>query len=104
MDAITAFADHVVRTRFEHLTGDAVRAAKIFILDTLGVGMAGSSGPMASEVAETQEIWGHGAEAHVWGNAAIMAARNASVREDTRSLISMGRYRSSPRGACQWTA
>ena len=94
MDAIAAFADHVVRTRFEHLTGDAVRAAKTFILDTLGVGMAGSSGPMASEVAETQEIWGHGAEAHVWGNAAIMAARNASVREDTRSLISMGRYRS----------
>ena len=44
MDAIAAFADHVVRTGFQDLPGDAVKAAKTFILDTLGVGMAGSSG------------------------------------------------------------
>lgn len=67
MDAIAAFADHVVRTGFQDLPGDAIDAAKTFILDTLGVGMAGSSGPMASELAETQETWGHRGEALVWG-------------------------------------
>jgi 2-methylcitrate dehydratase PrpD len=79
MDAIAAFADHVVRSRFEHLTGDAIKSAKIFILDTLGVGLAGSSGPMASEIAETQEIWGHRAEAHVWGNGRRLPAPAAAM-------------------------
>ena len=79
MDAIAAFADHVVRSRFEQLPGDAVKAAKTFILDTLGVGIAGSSGPMASEVAETQEIWGHRAEALVWGNGKRLPAPAAAM-------------------------
>ena len=43
MDAISVFADHVVRTGFHDLPGDAVKSAKTFILDTLGVGLAGSS-------------------------------------------------------------
>jgi len=34
MDAIAAFADHVVATRFQDLPPEALRAAKIFILDT----------------------------------------------------------------------
>jgi 2-methylcitrate dehydratase PrpD len=65
MDAITAFADHATRTRFADLTSEAVRAAKVFILDTLGVGIAGSSGPMAGDLAEIQEAWGHGGAARV---------------------------------------
>jgi aconitate decarboxylase len=79
MDAIAAFADHVVRSRFEQLSGDAVKAAKTFILDTLGVGIAGSAGPMASEIAETQEIWGHRAEALVWGNGRRLPAPAAAM-------------------------
>ena len=79
MDAIAAFADHVVRTGFQDLPGDAVNAAKTFILDTLGVGMAGSSGPMASELAETQETWGHRGEARVWGNGKHLPAPAAAM-------------------------
>ena len=67
MDAIAAFADHVVRTRFQDLPSAAVKATKTFILDTLGVGLAGSSGPLAVELAETAETWGHRGEAGVWG-------------------------------------
>ena len=50
MDAIDAFAAHVVRTRFEDLPGAVVGRAKVFILDTLGVGLAGSDGPGAASL------------------------------------------------------
>src|SRR5262249_58737335 len=33
MDAISAFADHVVATRFDDIPADALRAAKVFILE-----------------------------------------------------------------------
>jgi aconitate decarboxylase len=69
MDAISTFAGHVVATRFHDVSSDAVRAAKVFILDTLGVGLAGSAGPMARELAAASAAWGQGAEARVWGSA-----------------------------------
>jgi aconitate decarboxylase len=68
MDAIVAFANHVVKTGFENLPSVAIRAAKTFILDTLGVGLAGSSGPMAVGLSETAETWGNRGDAHVWGS------------------------------------
>jgi aconitate decarboxylase len=67
MDAISTFADHVVAIRFRDLPEDAVRAAKVFVLDTLGVGLAGSTGPMARELAVASAAWGQGAEARIWG-------------------------------------
>jgi aconitate decarboxylase len=79
MDAIAAFADHVARTGFQDLPGDAIKSAKTFILDTLGVGMAGSSGPMASELAETQETWGGRGEVCVWGNGKRLPAPAAAM-------------------------
>jgi aconitate decarboxylase len=79
MDAIAAFADHVARTGFHDLPGDAIKSAKTFILDTLGVGIAGSSGPMASELAETQETWGRREEVCVWGNGKRLPAPAAAM-------------------------
>jgi aconitate decarboxylase len=60
MDAIAAFAENVTQTRFQELPSDAIKAAKIFILDTFGVGTAGSSGLMACDLADMQ---GRGEEA-----------------------------------------
>jgi aconitate decarboxylase len=68
MDAITAFCDHAMRTRFADLPSEVVRAAKIFMLDTLGVGIAGSSEPMAGNLAQVQDTWGRGGAARVWDN------------------------------------
>ena len=78
MDAIAAFADHVVATRFQDLPPEALRAAKIFILDTLGVGIAGSDSPGARRLAEMQEAWGRGDEARVWGNGKRLPAPSAA--------------------------
>lgn len=79
MDAIAAFADHVVRTRFKDLSSDAVSAAKTFITDTCGVGIGGSSGPLACELTEMQETWGRLQEARVWGNGIRLPAQAAAM-------------------------
>jgi aconitate decarboxylase len=79
MDAISTFADHVVATRFENIPSSAVRAAKVFVLDTLGVGLAGSAGPMARELAAASGAWGQGAEARVWGSAVSQPAAAAAL-------------------------
>jgi aconitate decarboxylase len=67
MDAISTFAEHVVATRFDDIPSSTVLAAKVFVLDTLGVGLAGSTGPMARELAAASAAWGQGAEARIWG-------------------------------------
>jgi 2-methylcitrate dehydratase PrpD len=79
MDAIHAFAGHVARTRYEDLPEAAVRAAKIFILDTFGVGLAGSMGPNAAELTTVQRLSGDGSAARVWGNGVRLPAPAAAL-------------------------
>ena len=52
MDSIATFAHHVVSTTFSDLPDTAVSAAKTCISDTLGVGLSGSSGPLARELSD----------------------------------------------------
>jgi 2-methylcitrate dehydratase PrpD len=61
------FASHALDTRFEDLTEDAIAQAKVFILDTLGVGIAGSSAYGADKVLQAGASWGEGQEAALWG-------------------------------------
>ena len=49
-DAIEALADHVIETKLEDIPSSAIRAAKTYILDTIGVGLAGSIGPYVEEL------------------------------------------------------
>ncbi len=79
MDAISAFAEHVVATQWRDIPDEARKAAKVFILDTLGVGLAGSAGPMARELAAAAAAWGAGAEARVWGNCIARPAAAAAM-------------------------
>ncbi len=48
-DAIHALVRNVVDTRYEDMSEMAVDATKIFILDSLGVAIAGSLAPGVSE-------------------------------------------------------
>ena len=66
MDAIAAFAEHVVGTGYGDLPAAAVVAAKTLILDLFGVGVAGSAGPFAADLARCAAAWGQGADARVW--------------------------------------
>lgn len=65
-DSIYAFADHVVGTRYDDLPAAAVQAAKTFILDGFGVGVAGSAGPWVAQLIESMQTEGQGDDARVW--------------------------------------
>lgn len=66
MDAIETFARHVVESRFEDLDETARAATRTFLLDGLGVAVAGSAGPWVRELIESQHLWGRGEDATVW--------------------------------------
>lgn len=65
-DGIERFAAHVANTGFEDLPDEAINAAKMFLLDTFGVGLAGSRGPWVKELIRASatgdgraKAWGH---------------------------------------------
>jgi 2-methylcitrate dehydratase PrpD len=78
-DVAEAFAKHAVRTRFEDLPPGAVRAAKTFLLDTLGVALAGSSGANVTTVRDLARSWGPGEEASEWLGGQRMSAGSAAI-------------------------
>jgi 2-methylcitrate dehydratase PrpD len=73
------FAAHVADARFEDLPADAVGQAKVFMLDTFGVGIAGATAAGAAELMAAARRWGAGAEAVVWGRARRVPAGVAAV-------------------------
>ena len=79
MDAIAKFAEHVVATGYDDLPADAVRATKTFLLDSLGVGIAGSAGPWVAELVDCQGGWGAGEQARVWVRGARLPAPAAAM-------------------------
>jgi len=72
------FARHALGTQYEDLSDDAVLQAKTFILDTMGVGIAGSSAAGADELSQVSAGWGEGAEACVWGRRRRVPAPTAA--------------------------
>lgn len=67
-DITHRLVEHVVGARFEQLPPIAVEAAKIFILDSLGVALSGSRVPMVRELEAIALDWGSGDAARVWGS------------------------------------
>ena len=57
---VEILAAHVVDTTFDDLPASAVLSAKTFILDSLGVGVAGSAGAWVSELLDAVAGWGTG--------------------------------------------
>lgn len=67
-DPIRDFANFVVATTYDEIPVSARAAVKIFVLDSLGVGLAGSSGPFVAELMATQALWGAGEDARLWSS------------------------------------
>ncbi|MEM7742940.1 MAG: MmgE/PrpD family protein [Pseudomonadota bacterium] len=78
-DAIHAFAAHVVETQFVVFDNDTIAKAKSFILDTLGVGIGGSSGPMAASLPHAMCTAGVGKDARVWTTGQRLPAQAAAL-------------------------
>ncbi len=78
-DAIEQLAAHLVRTPFENIAPKALNSAKTFILDTIGVAIAGTTGPYVSELISTAGGWGSDASATIWGSRERLPAPHAAM-------------------------
>ena len=72
-------AAHVARTRTEDLPSAVIDKAKTFLLDTFGVGIAGSSGAGVAELIKVAQEWGSDTEASVLRSGDRMCAQSAAV-------------------------
>ncbi len=72
-------AAYVVSTRFEDLPPATVERTKTFLLDTVGVGIAGSSGAGIEAIKAVVATWGSGDEAAVWVSGERMTAWQATI-------------------------
>ena len=70
---------HVLGARFEDLDALALAKARTFLLDTLGVGVAGSSGASIDALIATVSRWGRGDEATVWVTGERLPAQLAAI-------------------------
>jgi 2-methylcitrate dehydratase PrpD len=78
-DMAEDFAAHAVRVRAQDLPPKALAAARTFLLDTLGVALAGSSGANVRTVLQLAEAWGPGDEATAWLGGRRMSAGSAAI-------------------------
>ncbi|MDB5558473.1 MAG: MmgE/PrpD [Enterovirga sp.] len=77
-DSAAAFARHAAGTRFGDLPAEAVAKAKTFLVDTLGVGLAGTSDGNAGRVLAAAAAWGRGDDATAWGSGRALPAPSAA--------------------------
>ena len=78
-DAVAArLIDHVTRREAGELDAAAWRALKVFILDTLGVTLAGRAAEWADEVHAAALGWGAADDAHALGHGAPLPAPAAA--------------------------
>jgi len=78
MTVASRFAAHVRGTSFADLPHEAVERAKVFILDSLGVGIAGSSVTPGDALCGIAARWGDRTEARVWGRTTRLSAASAA--------------------------
>jgi 2-methylcitrate dehydratase PrpD len=84
MPASDRIAAHIAGVRFDRLPASVIAAAKIWILDTLGVGVAGSSAEGMDAVRAAAARWGHGDEATIWGTRQRVPAATAAFVNGTQ--------------------
>jgi aconitate decarboxylase len=84
MLASERFAAHVAGVRFDSLPAHVIAAAKTWILDTLGVGIAGSSAAGMDQVRSAAAFWGAGDEATIWGTSQRAPASVAAFVNGTQ--------------------
>ncbi len=78
-DAVDRLAEHAARIGFDQLDAATVAKAKTFILDSIGVGIAGSSGASIDMLREVVGGWGDGDEATVWMSGERLSAHAAAI-------------------------
>ena len=65
--------------RFEQIPDAPIESAKAFILDSFGVGIAGSATPESKRLGELADSWGSDGQAGVWGTRFVCPAPTAAL-------------------------
>ncbi len=77
-ESVDALADFVLNVRYDDLPADAIDAAKIFIMDSLAVGIAGTTYDATDKALAAAKSWGSG-DTRVIGRPGITLARPAAA-------------------------
>jgi len=78
-DRVTArLIDHIVTHRYDTLSANAVTATSTFVLDSLGVALAGSRVPLVPELIALSQSWGQSNDCRVWGSGQRVPAITAA--------------------------
>ncbi len=78
IDPMPHLVRHLVDLDFTDLPASAIRCAKTFILDTIGVGIAGANGTGVENLRRLAKSWGGAPEASVWGSVDRLPAASAA--------------------------
>ena len=70
-------ARHAAAVRFADLTPQTIERAKVFVLDTIGVGIAGGSTPEIQPLLKAVKGWGAGTDVAVWGTSQKLSTGQA---------------------------
>ena len=76
-----ALLRHVLELRYEQLDERVVAATRVFVMDSLAVGIAGSGPqvPLTRVVRESAAGYGHGSQARVWVTGEALPAASAAM-------------------------
>ena len=78
-EALLRLAEHAAGLDVADLSNDALDRTKVFVLDTLACGLAGSRGPHADQVRDVAAGWGTGGSACAWGTRHHLPAAAAAM-------------------------
>ncbi|MFN3607611.1 MAG: MmgE/PrpD family protein [Hyphomonas sp.] len=77
--AAEAFVSHALGLRWEAMPDSARGAVKTFLLDSLGVGIAGAGAPLTASMRQAALAWAGAGDANVWGQGSYRtSAANAA--------------------------
>ena len=79
LNPVNILSNFIYQTSFEDLPSDAVKATKTFILDTIGVGIAGSNGPWVENLIKIVQGWGAGNDSRVIVHGTRLPATSAAI-------------------------
>jgi aconitate decarboxylase len=67
IEAADLFSKHIEQSRFEDFDNETINKIKIFLLDSIGVGIAGSTGANLLELKQVSNGWSKGNDCTILG-------------------------------------
>jgi aconitate decarboxylase len=78
-EATEHFANHIYQTKYQHINKETLDKTKVFLLDTIGVGIAGSTGSNLKELKSVVTSWSNGTGCTILGTGEIVSLESAAI-------------------------